>query len=129
MPTEKLFSQCPEFPSTVPVADLPILLLDKLCEDDEDETKKLFDACREYGFFLLDLRSSKAGETLLHDAERMFELTTTTLNLNQSVLDKYAYNPPKDLLGYVTHENPLLRYLEPSDVYPKIQTRWQAANR
>jgi len=53
----------------VPVADLPIFSLGELGDHDTDEAKRLFDACLEYGFFLLDLKSSKIGESLFHDAE------------------------------------------------------------
>ncbi|KAF2785847.1 oxidoreductase [Melanomma pulvis-pyrius CBS 109.77] len=100
MPTPKLFAQCPDFPSTVPMADLPVLSLSKIGEHDGGEEKRLFDACREYGFFLLDLKASQSGDNLLRDAEHMFDLTAATLGLEESELSTYAYNPPRDLLGY-----------------------------
>lgn len=98
-PTMSSSPQCPPFPSTVPVADLPTLSLARLSEHDTTEERRFFDACREYGFFLLDLKSSQRGESLLQDADRMFELAEHTLGLPESVLGEYAYNPPRDLLG------------------------------
>jgi hypothetical protein len=99
MPTSKLFAQCPEFPPAVPVANLPVLSLEKIGEHDAYEEKKLFDACQEYGFFLLDLKASPTGNDLLCNAEHMFDLIAATLGLDSSILSNYAYNPPGDLLG------------------------------
>ncbi|RAL02383.1 oxidoreductase [Aspergillus ibericus CBS 121593] len=100
MPTPKYFDQCPPFPSDIPVANIPILPFNDLQNNSATESEKLFSACQEFGFFLLKLTDSEAGEQLLQDAERMMDLTTTTLSLDRQVLDKYAYKPPRDLLGY-----------------------------
>ena len=99
MPTPKYFSRCPAFPD-VPVANIPTLSFKNLQNDSDTESGKLYKACREYGFFLIDLKDSLEGERLLLDAEKMFDTTAETLGLEREVLDKYAYNPPKDLLGY-----------------------------
>ncbi|KAF2865912.1 oxidoreductase [Massariosphaeria phaeospora] len=100
MPTPKLFAQCPDFPPTVPVVDLPILSLHKIGAHDGNEEKRLLDACGEYGFFVLDLKGFQIGDNLLSNAEHMFDLTAATLGLDESVLNDFAYNPPGDLLGY-----------------------------
>lgn len=60
----------------------------------------MFEACQEWGFFLLDLSDSNEGRVLLRDAEKMFDLNIDTFALDQSTLDSYAYNPPHDLTGY-----------------------------
>lgn len=99
MPTSKYFGQCPPFPSDMPVACLSRVSLKQLQDQCPDEAKKLFDACQDWGFFLLDLTHSTDGETLLHDAESMYELTAETFALEQDILDKYAYNPSRDLTG------------------------------
>jgi isopenicillin N synthase-like dioxygenase len=65
-----------------------------------EEGSRLFDACCKHGFFLLDFNSSSQGDGLLTDAESMFDLATETFSLEKSVLDQFAYRPPKDLLGY-----------------------------
>ncbi|KAL9106452.1 MAG: hypothetical protein Q9227_008540 [Pyrenula ochraceoflavens] len=100
MPTSNYFSECPAFPSDVPIADIPILSFKKLQNHNDDESRKLYEACCAHGFFLLDLRASNEGEQLLKDAEKMFDLTAETLNLDKEELEKYAYNAPKNLLGY-----------------------------
>ena len=100
MPTSKYFDQCPPFPSDVPVVDLRKVSLQELQENNTEEAEHLYHACREWGFFLLDVKGSKEGEILLQDAETMFNLTAETFALDQSILDKYAFNPPHDLIGY-----------------------------
>lgn len=101
MPTSKFFSRYPEFPSDVPVANIPTISFQRLQEvDNEHESESLFRACQEHGFFLLDLRESENGERLLEDAEMMLDLGATTLNLRKELLERYAYNPPRDLFGY-----------------------------
>lgn len=42
------------------IADLPVIRLPKLLENDPEESSKLFSACSGWGFFYLDLASSEA---------------------------------------------------------------------
>ncbi|KAF7959254.1 hypothetical protein EAE96_002768 [Botrytis aclada] len=100
MPTPKYFTQCPEFPADLNVAGIPTILFNQLKNNLNDESEKLFQACQEYGFFLLELRKDDQGETLLGDAEKMFDITTSTLSLDHEVLKEYAYQLPKNILGY-----------------------------
>ncbi|KAJ5108515.1 oxidoreductase 2OG-Fe(II) oxygenase family [Penicillium angulare] len=100
MPTPKYFQECPPFPADTPVHDLPTVSFLALKAGDTKESERLYEACRAWGFFLLDLRESEDGKTLLQDAEKMYDLTRETYSLDQSILDEYAYNPPYDLTGY-----------------------------
>lgn len=100
MPTPRYFAQAPPFPAETPVATLPTISLQALQNASSNEAKKLFEACREWGFFLLDLTGSNEGTALLHDAENMFDLTTELFALDQDTLDRYAYDAPRDLTGY-----------------------------
>lgn len=79
---------------------LPTISLRELEHNGGDETDKLFRACREWGFFFLDLKDSERGRVLSADGEKMFDLTEETYALDKSILDNYAYNPPHDLTGY-----------------------------
>lgn len=83
------------------MADIPTLSFQKLQAGDGEESRRLYEACREQGFLLLDLRGSPEGEILLQDGEKMFDLIATTLNLDQDTLNKYACDAPRDLIGYV----------------------------
>lgn len=99
MPTTRYFDQCPPFPSNLHIVPLPKVSLEGLQNGSEHESQLLFQACQEWGFFSLDLRQSDKGNELLGDAEQMFDLTRETFDLDQSVLDNYAYKPPHDLTG------------------------------
>ena len=80
------------------VIDLARISLRNLQNNDHSVSESLYEACREYGFFLLDLEGSEEGERLLKDAEKMFDLTAAMLELDGAVLDKFAYNAPKKSL-------------------------------
>ena len=103
MPTSKYFSQYPSVPSdpTVHIANIPTLCLTKLQASTDAESLRLYEACLQQGFILLDLRGSVEGENLLHDSEKMFDLIGQTLTLNQETRNKYACDAPRDLVGYV----------------------------
>ena len=102
MPYPEHFAEYPPFPDDVPVVNIPKISLAKLASEDEYEIDALYEACKEYGFFFLDLLSSSAGQQLLNNAVNMFEVSKTTLGLDKATLDKYACTPPKSLNGYVS---------------------------
>ena len=99
MPRVGHFNQYPSFPEDAVVADLPCLSLTKLCENDALESEQLFRACRETGFFLLDLTGSKAGEDMLDDAEKGFELSRGIFGLESQELEKFPFKPKESLFG------------------------------
>lgn len=99
MPTEDIFAQSPPFPDDVPIADIPVISYKGLLSNSSIESEKLLNACREHGFFLLDLRDSEEGKALLNDAESMFKISNAIFDLGQDELMKYVCNPPRDLRG------------------------------
>ncbi|KAL8711895.1 MAG: hypothetical protein Q9220_003839 [cf. Caloplaca sp. 1 TL-2023] len=100
MPTLEKFAKVPPFPSDVPIIDLERLKFPKLLLNDRDESQKLFRACRETGFFLLDLRGCEEGETMLKHAERVFDLNEEIHKLDENELKQYPSHPPADLFRY-----------------------------
>lgn len=100
MPTAKYFSRYPAFPQHVPVMDLPRISLAKLANDD-GESAQLFRACKETGFFLLDLRDTDEGETMLNDAEAKYDLSEKVFDIDQAELTKHAFTIPGGVFGYV----------------------------
>lgn len=64
----------PPFPSTVPTAPLSKISLPALTAGDTKEAARLFAASRDAGLFLLDLRGTADGESILQDADEMFRL-------------------------------------------------------
>jgi hypothetical protein len=101
MPTSTYFSRYPVFPSdsTVPVADIPTLSLNKLQAGSDVESSRLYQACRKEGFFFLDLNESQRGEALLQNGGKMFDLIERTLTLDQQTLEQYACDAPRSLIG------------------------------
>lgn len=106
MPTVDNFNRYPPFPTGVPVADLRCLSFSELLADEESESERLFQSCRETGFFLVDLRGTSEGETMLKHAEIAFDLDKKIHELDQEELAKHAIQPPGSLFGFV-----LLGYL------------------
>ncbi|KAL8658847.1 MAG: hypothetical protein Q9226_000737 [Calogaya cf. arnoldii] len=100
MPTEEYFARFPPFPSDVPVVQLECLSFTKLLANDTAERQRLFQACQDIGFFLVNLRGTDEGETMLKHAERAFKLTEQIHKLDQDELKQYAFKPPADLFGY-----------------------------
>lgn len=99
MPTPQYFARSLEFPPNLSVAKIPTVSLKLLQASDINESNKLYEACCEHGFFGLNLTQTAGGEALLRDAEHMFELTSSTLNLNKDILERYPFNISKGLLG------------------------------
>ena len=106
MPTVDHFNKYPPFPTGVPVAELRCLSFSELLADEESESERLFQSCRETGFFLVDLRGTSEGETMLKHAEIAFDLDKKIHELDQEELAKHAIQLPVSLFGFV-----LLEYL------------------
>ena len=102
MPTQAYFNKCPQFPSDLPVAELPRVSFAKLLENQKSESDALFESSRALGFFLLDFEGSTEGEDFLKKAEKMFDINEEVNALDQEELKKYAYKGPTSLFGYVS---------------------------
>ncbi|KAI9842225.1 MAG: hypothetical protein M1837_007370 [Sclerophora amabilis] len=66
------FADITPFPDDVPTATLPRLSLNKLVNGDCDESERLFEACRDLGFFYLDLEDHEQGMKLLRIVDGIF---------------------------------------------------------
>jgi len=89
MPTPELFRSQPPFPDGLPTCDLTELSYKKLLAGDPDESSRLFQACTDTGFFLLDLRDLSEGQELLHDAEGLYKVTQEFGSLDDTEKAKY----------------------------------------
>lgn len=61
MASEKSFKAAPPFPDDVPVIPMNTISLAALHSEDEAIAINVLAACRELGFFLLDLRGDALG--------------------------------------------------------------------
>ena len=59
------------FPDGLPTINLEKISLAKLLSDDEPESRRLFDACRDKGFCYLDLTTHEKGMKLVDDAQQV----------------------------------------------------------
>ena len=100
MPTTKALTAVPPFPDNVPASELPRLSLNRLIENDAEQSDKLFQPFREHRFALLDMQGCLEGETVLAEAEKMFGITEVTPGLNLD--EKLKYIPTKPtIFGFV----------------------------
>lgn len=99
MPTQAYFDQYPSFPDDVQTAELQRVSFAKLLSQDSAEAKTLFEACRAWGFFVLDFEGCEEGQSFLQSAADMFELDKEVNSMDVEELMKYAYKPPYSLFG------------------------------
>jgi isopenicillin N synthase-like dioxygenase len=95
MPTAALINSQPPFPDNVPTCDLSKLSYRRLLAKDPAESDKLFRACKETGFFLIDLQSIAEGESLLKHAESLLQLDHEVGALSNLEKSRYASKPPE----------------------------------
>ena len=95
MPTLDLINSQPPFPEDIPTCDLARLSYARLLAYDPAESDKLFQACKETGFFLLDLQNNIDGESLLKDAEDVLQVDRDFSRLDEQEKSRYASKPPE----------------------------------
>ncbi|KAJ0136207.1 Mannitol-1-phosphate 5-dehydrogenase [Fusarium oxysporum f. sp. albedinis] len=111
----------PPFPDDVPIAPLLCISLKKLLETDGAEEDRLWQACRDLGFFYIDLHTAQSvdpgsgvcqnshktqvvdGLALLSKAERLFELQKHVFKLPVEEKQRYDF---KDIGSYFGYELP-----------------------
>ncbi|MCJ1286104.1 hypothetical protein MMC26_005447 [Xylographa opegraphella] len=94
------FSNIPPFPNDVPCAPLLKLSFKKLLDGDVEESKRLFEASKQLGFFYLDLRDSHEGDSILDDVDRLFKVGEQLFNLDVEEKQKYDFSGEKSYFGY-----------------------------
>jgi isopenicillin N synthase-like dioxygenase len=113
-PSAHSFADLPPFPDNVPTAPLLRISLEKLLEHDPAEEERCWKACRELGFFYLDLRTSAplgvtrndgssasdSGEDLLRDADELFGVMQKLFDLDLEEKVKYDFKAKGSYYGY-----------------------------
>jgi isopenicillin N synthase-like dioxygenase len=116
--TKIIGSQAP-FPDDVPTYDLPKVSYRRLLAGDVAESDKVFQACKDTGFFLLDLAGPQQGERFLKDAEEILMLAEEFSELDDAEKSEYRLQQPHHIFGSVGavgsdtifFSNSFLRYL------------------
>ena len=97
------FAGLPPFPDNVQTAPLLRLSLGKLLSGDEAELKRLFETCKDIGFFYLHLEDSETGSSLLKDADDLFQVGEKLFDLDLEEKEKYDFSQQKSYFGYKGH--------------------------
>jgi len=84
--------EIPPFPDDVPTADIWMVDFDQLAKGDPSEAKKVFDACRGYGFFYIKNHHV--------DSDFMFDLANTVFKLPYEEKMKYDMGTTGGYFGY-----------------------------
>lgn len=93
------FPDIPPFPATLATAPLLTISLSTL-RSSQSESSKFFTACKDLGFFYLNLQDDVLGKQLLDEAERLFALSKQLFALGREVLDEYDYSVIGSYIGY-----------------------------
>ncbi|RMX72420.1 hypothetical protein D0869_14638 [Hortaea werneckii] len=113
------FDDLPPFPENIPTAPLLRLNLNRLLQGNKQETEKLWNTCRDIGFFYLDLRNGQAGKRdsvqeeddeavasqldgdgLLEDAAHLFTLGEKLFMLPTEEKQQYDFKDRGSYFGY-----------------------------
>ncbi|ORY12945.1 hypothetical protein BCR34DRAFT_586840 [Clohesyomyces aquaticus] len=99
------FADLPPFPETVPTAPLLRISLQKLLQGNADEEERCWKACCDLGFFYLDLRTEDTaqgvdGQSLLRDADQLFEVMKGFFDLDVQEKVKYDFADQGSYFGY-----------------------------
>ena len=92
-----LFDAVPAFPADIPTLQIPKLSSLKLLQHDVNESRALYAAAKEHGFFLLDLQDSEQGRALLDAVLGAFQASKTFFSLD--VEEKTQYELSKGNIG------------------------------
>ncbi|CAK4031221.1 related to oxidoreductase, 2OG-Fe(II) oxygenase family [Lecanosticta acicola] len=99
--TEFTPDQYPAFPDSpnFPTIDLQTISLSKLQQNDANEQDRVLKACKDWGFFYLDLSNSQDGSTISSGADDLCRVAEKVFQL--PLEEKMKYGPQgKSLSGY-----------------------------
>ena len=92
-------STLPPFPDDIPTVPLVQISLRKLLEDDQSESDRFFTACKDLGFFYLDLRGTTEGRSLLEDADELFDVGSKLFDLPLEEKQRYDFSEQNSYFG------------------------------
>lgn len=98
-PPTASFPDIAPFPTSIPTAPLLRLSLSAL-RSDPAESARLFQACKDLGFFYLDLQGDELGQELLRESDALFRLSRKLFDIGRDDLQKYDYSEQGSYYGY-----------------------------
>lgn len=88
----------PHFPDNVPTAPLLQISMSKLISRDSNEIERFIGACKDLGFFYLDLRGP--GDEILNQSSRLFDVGVELFDLPLEEKLKYNFADQNSYFGY-----------------------------
>ncbi len=90
----------PPFPGDIRTAPLVSISLAKLENGDEAESKAFYEACKNLGFFYLDMMDSNLGVTMVEEAEKLHEIQQEVFRLPKEEKDRYGRDQVDQFYAY-----------------------------
>ncbi|GIZ39191.1 hypothetical protein CKM354_000258200 [Cercospora kikuchii] len=94
-------SRYPPFPDGLKEIELKTISLRKIQDADRDEQELMFEACKAWGFFYLDLSDSEQGEIISHSAEDVARVAEDVMAMPMDEKMKYPFDfANREVFGY-----------------------------
>jgi hypothetical protein len=93
-------SELPPFPKDVPTLPLLRISLQKLLDHDDEEVKRLVDACEDNGFFYLHVQDTVSHSSILDDVDKLFAIGEEFFALSFEEKQKYDFRETTPYFGY-----------------------------
>ena len=90
----------PPFPTDIRTAPLVSISLSKLQHGDEAESAAFYTACKDLGFFYLELSGTEVGEAIIAEAEQLDTLQRRFWKLPQAEREAFAREKIDAFFGY-----------------------------
>jgi isopenicillin N synthase-like dioxygenase len=100
MASSKLFEGIPPFPDDIPTVSMNTVSLEGLRENDTKAAEQTLAACKELGFFFLDLREDSMGDAMIECIDQLFTIGQEIFDLPESIKHQYLHDIPRSFLGY-----------------------------
>ena len=94
------FPDIPPFPASIPTAPLLRISLAKLISNDAKESARFFQACKDLGFFYLDLQDVPEGQEILRDLDNLFDIGRRLFDLELEEKQKYDFSGQGSYYGW-----------------------------
>jgi hypothetical protein len=99
MASKELFAKVPPFPNEVATMPMHTVSLAGLNRGQDESARQILSACRELGFFLLDLHGDDLGETMIREIDHLFSVGQDIFDLSEDVKQQYLHDAPRSFLG------------------------------
>lgn len=99
MASKELFAKVPPFPDEVATMPMHTVSLACLNRGHDESARQMLSACRELGFFLLDLHGDDLGEMMIREIDHLFSVSQDIFDLSEDVKQRYLHDAPRSFLG------------------------------